>query len=977
MNIRINNINFNLISASPIQAKKEKIKNQNTTNNMTLPGFEVYKSLSFGRSQISLPPQDFLLPENCPPDKYQVEAALSILKGNNTIVTAPTGTGKTAIAHFAVKKNFNDGKKTFYTTPLKALSNQKYNDLKKLFGKENVGIMTGDRKENTQAPIIIMTTEIYRNMVTADYFGKKNEMLNNLKTVVFDEFHYMGDPDRGSVWEESIMYSPKNVQILALSATVGNNKKISGWINGIKGKQADLVNVPPENRHVPLEFRMYNPEEKSSNRPRHQANINMKYLTREYYNSKMSDIQIRALNELATKMGSPASNKGRKRVIEIFRDQYNQKNVPIEEIQDFLDKHFGISQEESHSLLIKLTDKKSEKGRSMMGRVVGTINPTKRNPVHITKLIDELKEKDKLPAIAFVFSKKYSEELLKTSAQRGKVLTTKKEQYEIHQTLNKYRKEYGFYSTNLNEEALLKGYAIHSAAILPMQKQLVEELFNKKLVKVAYATETLAAGINMPARSVIMTDYQKPNGSITSIGSKIDVLRPLSANEFHQMAGRAGRRGIDKIGYVYLINDSPEKEAQFEKLIESDPTPIKSALKVDASMVTGFYSALNTPQDMEPILAKSFSVSEVPKEDRAAKLKQHMREFKDYTTLLNEYGFIKSVQNGYTTTPKGEMANNLKGKPQIPIINAILDNRFEKASVTDIAGLVAGIAANPGTDDKNMLPIYTDTTQSDDDLAIINKELGDILNKFLYFKPEEINESNLNDEIIDAIETKFVHILNKDLDEIQEKREKVINLIKKEEKKFRNNYDAKAFNYITKLRNVAEQLREEKAIIKRAQRVRTLLQARLSLLAQQKLHNNNDNHLKYNIYNTLRKDFINYNDRVEKMLTRIPQITLNPTAFVLVNKWASLNEKSDNYNENWEKVCTLLKEVGSIKYEGDLFNAVAQTVDFLNQLDGMLDSAIKANPNNENNESFNQLRLKCKEAIKLLKTPPLYNSEEI
>lgn len=977
MNIKINNINFNLISASPIQAKKEKIKNQNTTNNMTLPGFEIYKSLSFGHSQIALPPQDFLLPENCQPDKYQVEAARSILKGNNTIVTAPTGTGKTAIAHFAVKKNFNDGKKTFYTTPLKALSNQKYNDLKKLFGKENVGIMTGDRKENTQAPIIIMTTEIYRNMVTADYFGKKNEMLNNLKTVVFDEFHYMGDPDRGSVWEESIMYSPKNVQILALSATVGNNKKISGWINGIKGKQADLVNVPPENRHVPLEFRMYNPEEKSSNRPRHQANINMKYLTREYYNSKMSDIQIRALNELATKMGSPASNKGRKRVIEIFRDQYNQKNVPIEEIQDFLDTHFGISQEESHSLLIKLTDKKSEKGRSMLGRVVGTINHKKQNPIYVTKLIDQLKEKDKLPAIAFVFSKKYSEELLQTSEKRGKVLTTTKEQQEILKTLAKYQQEYGFYSTNLNIEALLKGYAIHSAAILPMQKQLIEELFNKKLIKVAYATETLAAGINMPARSVIMTDYQKPSGSLISTGSKIDFLRPLSANEFHQMAGRAGRRGIDKIGYVYLINDSPEKEAQFEKLIESDPTPIKSALKVDASMVTGFYSSLTNPQDMEPILANSFSVHELPKESREAKLKQHMREFKDYTTILNEYGFIKSVENGYTTTATGEMANDLKGKPQIPIIKAILDKRFENASAADIAGLVAGIAANPSSEDKQMYKIYPDISQADQDLNDINTELDNILNKLMYFKPEEVNSQSLNDEIIDAIEARFGHILDKNLDTIQEQREHLNNLIKQEEAELRNEYTPEAQINIVKLRNHAEQLREEKLIIKRAQRVRTLLDARLALLTQQKLNNNDDKKLKYDIYNNIRKDFISYNDRVENMQTRIPQITLNLTAFLLVNKWAELNSKSDDYKENWEKVCSLLKERGSIKYEGDLFNAIAQTVDFLHQLDGMLSNAIKANPNNENNESFNQLRLKCKTAVKLLKTPPLYNSEEI
>ena len=179
MNIRINNINFNTFATTTPQIKKEKTQHLTTNNSMTLPNFEAYKSLSFGRSQQVLPPKDFLLPENCQPDKYQIEAAMSIKNGHNTVVTAPTGTGKTAIAHFAINKNFKDGKKTFYTTPLKALSNQKYNDLKKLFGKDNVGIMTGDRKENTQAPIIVMTTEIYRNMVTSDYFGKKNNQKQN------------------------------------------------------------------------------------------------------------------------------------------------------------------------------------------------------------------------------------------------------------------------------------------------------------------------------------------------------------------------------------------------------------------------------------------------------------------------------------------------------------------------------------------------------------------------------------------------------------------------------------------------------------------------------------------------------------------------------------------------------------------------------------------------------------------------------
>lgn len=980
MNITINNSNFKVIS--PLfnikpETRKEKNKLNNQTNSLILPNHNFYKSISFGKTLPHINSEAFLLPQNCPPDKYQVEAAISISKGHNTIVTAPTGTGKTAIAHFAIKKNFEEDKKTFYTTPLKALSNQKYNDLKKLFGKENVGIMTGDRKENTKAPIIVMTTEIYRNMVASDYFGQKNDMLDNLKTVVFDEFHYMGDPDRGTVWEESIMYSPNDIQILALSATVGNNKKIAAWINATKENQASLINVPPENRHVPLEFRMFNPNEKQSSNLKHQANLNMKFFLKEYYGNKLSDAQIRALDDLAALIIQKPSKKGRKIVVEILRDAYKNDTVPLSEIQGFLKSNFGINEEYSHSLLLKLTNKKSQKTEYKNGRVIGSINPSRKNPMHVIKLIDKLNEKNKLPAIAFVFSKKYSEELLQTALTKGKYLTTRKEQAEIEKILEKYKKEYGFYSNNLNVAALKKGYALHSAAILPLQKQLIEELFNKKLIKVTFATETLAAGINMPARTVIMTDYQKPSGSIIEPNARLSFLRPLSANEFHQMAGRAGRRGIDKIGYVYLLNDAPEKEAQFEKLINSDPTAINSSLTIDASMVSGYYSYLTSSQDIGKIFAKSFSVYETAKEDRALKLKLHIKDFMDYTNLLNEYNFIKKVEGGYTTTREGELINNLKGKPQIPIVKAILNNDFKNATPVDLAGIVGAIATNPDQTDKNMSPIYPNIKVSDTDLSLINNELKNILSKQLLFNPEEINELSLDDEILEAIKLKYGHILEKDIDEIQAKREHLNELIKKEETELNKNYNIKQLNILSELKNHAESLREEKLIIRRVERIKLLLKERINMYTKIKLSQNDNDRIKYDIYNKIRKDFITYNDKIENTNPRFAKTSLNSTAFLLINKWAKLNDISNNYNENWDKVCSLLKETGAIKFEGDLFNAIAQTIDFLNQLDGMLEKAIKSNLYKDKEADFADLSSKCKKAIKLLKTPPLYSNEEI
>lgn len=169
------------------------------------------------------------------PDIYQKAAAENLYKGNDVIVAAPTGTGKTAIAHYVIQKNLMEGKKTFYTAPLKALSNDKVREFQKIYGAENVGLLTGDRKVNKNAPIMIMTTEVYRNMLMQDAMENHNPMLKDLKTVVFDELHYLNDEDRGGVWEQSILFTKPKTQILALSGTMGNAGDITDWISSTKG----------------------------------------------------------------------------------------------------------------------------------------------------------------------------------------------------------------------------------------------------------------------------------------------------------------------------------------------------------------------------------------------------------------------------------------------------------------------------------------------------------------------------------------------------------------------------------------------------------------------------------------------------------------------------------------------------------------------------------------------------------------------
>lgn len=439
-------------------------------------------------------------------DEFQKEACEHIDKGKSVVVCAPTGAGKTVIAEHAIHRALEQGHRIFYTTPLKALSNQKYGDFSSKYGINNVGLLTGDTSINRDAQIVIMTTEVFRNMLYGTNFGSVTENLKNVKYIVLDEVHYMNDEQRGTVWEESIIYCPTNVQIVALSATVANAAQLTDWINTVHSR-TELVNT--DFRPVPLRF--------------------------YYFDSS----QPNTILPLLTPSGQLNSK------IRPERRQFHQR-----------------------------------------GKV------PQRNVVK--DVVRVLHEKDMLPAIYFTFSRKKCDEQMEKCASL--VLVTPNEQRQIKEIVEEYLAENPYLSKNKHIEYVLNGVASHHAGLLPGWKVLIENLFKKGLIKVVFATETLAAGINMPARSTV----------ISSISKRTDTgHRTLSASEFLQMSGRAGRRGMDEVGYVTIVGTSFQTPEEVAELVLSDANPLESRFSPSYSMVSNLLQRFSLEEAKELIL-KSF-----------------------------------------------------------------------------------------------------------------------------------------------------------------------------------------------------------------------------------------------------------------------------------------------------------------------------------------------------------------------------------
>ncbi|KAF3656151.1 DEAD-box ATP-dependent RNA helicase ISE2, chloroplastic [Capsicum annuum] len=443
-------------------------------------------------------------------DKFQRLSIQAFLRGSSVVVSAPTSSGKTLIAEAAAVATVARGRRIFYTTPLKALSNQKFREFCETFGESNVGLLTGDSAVNRDAQVLIMTTEILRNMLYQSVgLASSDGGLLHVDVIVLDEVHYLSDISRGTVWEEIVIYCPKDVQLICLSATVANPDELAGWIGQIHGR-TELVTSTK--RPVPLTW---------------------------HFSTKT------ALLPLLDNKGTSMNRK-----LSLNYLQYDE---------------FG-------SELRRKSRRRENDVRPLSKNDISNIRRSQ-----VPQIIDtlwHLKAKDMLPAVWFIFSRKGCDAAVQYLEDCR--LLDECETSEVELALKRFRIKYPDAVRVSAVKGLRRGVASHHAGCLPLWKSFIEELFQRGLVKVVFATETLAAGLNMPARTAVISSLSKRGDS-----GRIQ----LKSNELFQMAGRAGRRGIDEKGHVVLVQTPYEGPEDCCKILFSGLQPLVSQFTASYGMV--------------------------------------------------------------------------------------------------------------------------------------------------------------------------------------------------------------------------------------------------------------------------------------------------------------------------------------------------------------------------------------------------------
>lgn len=527
-------------------------------------------------------------------DDFQKQAIGHIDNNHTLIVAAPTGAGKTIIAEYAIEHAAQKKKAAIYTAPIKALSNQKYRDFRARYGEEKVGILTGDVSINSEAPILIMTTEIYRNTLFENI-----DRFKNVSWVIFDEIHYLDDIERGTVWEESIMFSPPHIQFIGLSATVPNVGELAEWISAIHKRPVHVVEET--HRPVPLKHRF--------------------------------QCQGRIL--------------------------YNMRKLRS-------DGYLGCENwQGAHS----------RHGRKKNHRFL-RLKPNRLNP-----LIHHIKDAEELPCIYFVFGRSRAKYLAEEMTHYD--FLNSDEQHAANELFWQLCEKYGLTEERTALELfdlIRRGIAYHHAGMLPSLKEVVEQLFTHKLLKLIFTTETFALGINMPARSVVFDELRKFFG--THFGN-------LRTRDYYQMAGRAGRRGMDEAGFVYSrINPKYISYPDVVHIINGKPEAVKSQFNATYATVLNLYREFK--RDLISIYPRSFHYFQSGKKKR----KHGFSLLERKLNLLEDMQYI--TEEGITD--KGDFASSLYGY-ELTLSEMHTEEFLESLNELELSVILASLVFEPRKSD--------------------------------------------------------------------------------------------------------------------------------------------------------------------------------------------------------------------------------------------------------------------------------------
>ncbi|MFI2349977.1 DEAD/DEAH box helicase [Streptomyces sp. NPDC019443] len=473
-------------------------------------------------------------------DPFQIEACQALEAGKGVLVAAPTGSGKTIVGEFAVHLALQQGRKCFYTTPIKALSNQKYTDFVRRYGADKVGLLTGDNSVNSEAPVVVMTTEVLRNML---YAGSQS--LLGLGYVVMDEVHYLSDRFRGAVWEEVIIHLPESVTLVSLSATVSNAEEFGDWLDTVRGDTEVIVS---EERPVPL------------------------------WQHVLAGRRMYDLFEEETDHGGRGSARR-----EVNPDLVRLARMENQRTYNPRDRRRGK--------MVREADRERE--RRQRSRIWTPGRP---------EVIERLDSEGLLPAITFIFSRAACEAAVQQCMYAGLRLNDENARLRVREIVEERTAAIptedlhvlGYYEWL---EGLERGIAAHHAGMLPTFKEVVEELFVRGLVKAVFATETLALGINMPARSVVLEKLVKWNG---------EQHADITPGEYTQLTGRAGRRGIDVEGHAVVLWQRAMDPAALAGLAGTRTYPLRSSFKPSYNMAVNLVQQFGRHRSRE-LLETSFA----------------------------------------------------------------------------------------------------------------------------------------------------------------------------------------------------------------------------------------------------------------------------------------------------------------------------------------------------------------------------------